>query len=150
MKNLGSASWTLWLTRLILLLPTTIFALIAFRYIANPAAAGAGAGISLDSPLAHTIARVGFGAFPLAFAILTLACLVSTRRLLAGLSLVGTILGIALLVRIFGIIVDGTARESIGLVKAEAVLLALTAVGLLLEFARRRHQRLEPEYNPHP
>ena len=144
MKKLGSLSWAPWLTRLILLPPTIIFALIAFRYIANPAAAGATVGISLDSPLAHTIARVGFGAFPLAFAILTLACLLSTRRLLTGLSLVGTILGVALLVRIFGIFVDGTARESIGLVRAEAILLALTAVGLLLELARRRHHAALP------
>jgi hypothetical protein len=65
------------------------------------------------SALALTITRVGFGAFPLAFSILTLACLISTRRLLAGLSLVGTILGVALAVRIFGVLVDGTARQSI-------------------------------------
>jgi len=85
--------WTFspWISRVILLLPTTIFLLISLRTIADPAGSTEEQGISLNSPLGYTILRVGFGGFPLAFAIIVLACLVSTRRLLTGLSFVATL-----------------------------------------------------------
>ncbi len=46
-------------------------------------------------------------------------------------------MSVALVVRIFGIVVDGTARESLPLVIAEAVLLALTLEGAAIETGRR-------------
>jgi hypothetical protein len=129
-----------WLTRLILLPPMLVFALIASRYIAHPVQTAATVGISLDSALAVTITRLGFGAFPLGCSIFTLTCLISTRRLLTGLGFVATMIGIALAVRIFGILVDGTARESMRLVGAEIVLLTFTIIGVFIEFGRRRYQ----------
>ncbi len=129
-----------WLTRLILLPPTFIFTMIAFRYISHPAEMAAAVGITLNTPLAATILRIGFGAFPLGCALFTLSCLVSTRRLLVGLGFVATMMSVALAVRIFGIVIDGTARQSMPLVIAEIVLLALTLVGVALETGRRRHQ----------
>lgn len=126
-----------WLTRFILFPPTFIFSMIAFRYIAHPAEMAATVGISLESPLAFTILRIGFGAFPLGCALFTLSCLLSTRRLLIGLGFVSTMMSVALVVRIFGIFVDGTARESLRLVIAEGVLLALTLVGVAFETGRR-------------
>jgi len=54
-----------WLTRLILLLPTSIFTLIPTRYLANPVGSAAAQGIVLPPGLGVTIARVGLGGFPL-------------------------------------------------------------------------------------
>jgi len=127
-----------WVTRLILLAPTFIFASIASKYIAHPAQAAAGA---LDKPLAATVIRIGFGAFPLASAIFSLSCLVSTRRILTGLSFVSTMVGVALVVRVFGMLADGTVRESMGLVRAEAIMLAAFIVGVFIELGRRSQQR---------
>ena len=103
-----------WLTRLVLLPPALIFALIASRYIAHPVQTGATIGLAFNSALAITITRVGFGAFPLGCSIFTLSCLISKRRLLTGLGFVGTIIGVALAVRIFGMLADGTTdRKSV-------------------------------------
>ena len=54
-----------WLTRFIVLAKTFLFGLIAFRCVAHPVQASAAAEITLDEPLAATILRIGFGAFPL-------------------------------------------------------------------------------------
>ncbi len=118
-----------WLNRLLLLLPTAIFVMIGTRYMLNPIGEAASRQITLPSPDAISTVRIGFGAFPLAFAILTLACLVSTRRLLLGLQLVTTIVGVATAVRAFGILVDGAGVESLRLLRVEAVLLALFVTG---------------------
>lgn len=127
-----------WLTRLILVPPTVIFALIASRYIAHPVETGATIGLAFNSALEVTIIRVGFGAFPLGCSIFTLSCLISKRRLRTGLGFVETIIGVALAVRIFGMLADGTVRQNIGLVRAEVVLLVLVTIGALIEFGRRR------------
>ncbi len=130
-----------WLTRLILLAPAFIFAMIAFRFLTDPVHAAATMGIILDKPLAATILRIGFGAFPLGCSIFTLSCLVSTRRLLTGLGFVSTMIGVALLVRIAGMFADGTVRESMGLVRAEAVMLVVFLIGIFIERGRRQQQR---------
>ena len=129
-----------WLTRLVLLPPALIFALIASRYIAHPVQTGATIGLAFNSALAITITRVGFGAFPLGCSIFTLSCLISKRRLLTGLGFVGTIIGAALAVRIFGMLADGTTRENLGLVGAEVGVLVLILIGLFIELGRRRNQ----------
>ena len=129
-----------WLSRLILVPPTIIFALIASRYIMHPAQTAATVGISLNTALAVTIIRIGFGAFPLGCSVFTLSCLISANRLLTGLSFVSTMVGVALVVRIIGIVVDGTLRESLGLVGAETVLLVLCITGFFIESRRLRHK----------
>src|SRR5437879_9006931 len=130
-----------WVTRLILVAPTFIFMSIASRYIAHPAQAAASAGISLDKPLAATVLRIGFGAFPLASAIFSLSCLVSTRRILTGLSFASTMVGVALVVRVFGMLADGTVRESMRLVRAEAAMLAVCILGVFIVLGRRNQHR---------
>jgi Domain of unknown function (DUF4345) len=127
-----------WLSRLILVPPTFIFTLIALRYILHPAQAAAEVGISLNTPLAATILRIGFGAFPLGCAIFTLSCLVSSKQILTGLEFVSIMMAVALVVRIFGIVVDGTLRESVGLIAAEGVLLLLSIIGVFIELRRRQ------------
>ena len=126
-----------WLTRLMLLAPTAIFALIASRYLFDPIHAGAAVGLAFNTPMAITVARVGFGGFPLACSIFTLSCLVSTRRILTGLGFVALIMAVALIVRVSGMHVDGSVRDNMGLVRAESVMLVLFIIGVFIERARR-------------
>jgi hypothetical protein len=128
-----------WISRIILLFSTTIFFLISIRTISDPAGSAAEQGITLSSPLGYTILRVGFGGFPLGFAIIILACLISAQRILIGLSFVATMVAVVLAVRILGVYLDGTASQSSKLIVAEAVLLVLSAIGLFLELGRRRY-----------
>ena len=127
-----------WISRLVLLPPVVIFTLIACRYILKPAQAAAEVGITLNTPLAATILRIGFGAFPLGAALFTLWCLISRSRILNGLTFVVIMLGVALSVRVFGMLIDGTVRESLGLVRAEAILLMISFIGVAIELTRRR------------
>ncbi len=127
-----------WLIRLILTPPTLIFALIASRYLFHPVEAAMAVGISFVTPLGKTIARVGFGAFPLACSLFTFSCLLSSRRLLTGLGFVATVMGAALIVRVFGMLADGTTKENMHLVIAELVFLVLMIVGIFIERGRRQ------------
>ena len=49
-----------------LLAPTVLFALITSRYLFDPIHAGAAVGLAFNTPMAITVTRIGFGAFPLA------------------------------------------------------------------------------------
>ena len=106
--------------------------------IVHPEENAAAVGISLTTPLASTIARIGFGAFPLGCSIFILSCLVSRKRILTGLGFVSIMLGVALAVRIFGVLVDGTFQQSIRLIGAETVMLVLSIAGVLIESSRVR------------
>ena len=72
-----------WINRFVLAAATIIFTMIGLRYVADPAAASAATGVTLNSLLASTTTRVGFGAFPLAFAIYSAWFLFSKRRVRA-------------------------------------------------------------------
>jgi hypothetical protein len=126
-----------WLTRVMLLAPTVIFALIASRYLFDPVHAGAADGLAFNTPMAITVTRVAFGAFPLTCSIFTLSCLVSTRRILTGLGFVAMIMAVALIVRVSGMLVDGSVRDNLGLVRAESVMLVLFIIGVFIERGRR-------------
>jgi len=130
-----------WVIRLMLTPPTFIFAMIASRYLLNPVQAATAVGISFVTPLGMTIARVGFGAFPLACALFTFSCLISSRRLLTGLGFVATVMSAALVVRVFGVLADGTTKANMHLVIAELVFLVLMLVGVFIEMGRRRNLR---------
>ena len=73
-----------WLGRLVLLAAASLFIMIGSKYLSNPIHMAANDGISLGSGMAITRLRIGFGAFPLGFAIIILFCLVSKARLLPG------------------------------------------------------------------
>jgi hypothetical protein len=132
-----------WLSRFVLFAATVIFSLIAVKYLADPVGTAAAFKISLGSAAAVTNMRVGFGAFPLGFALITLGCLVSARRHLTGLWFVMTIVGTVTAGRILGIAVDGPAHESLRVLRPEVVLLTLSCVGLVLEVRRRRHRPMD-------
>lgn len=127
-----------WLVRAMLTPPTLIFGLIASRYLFHPVQAATAVGISFVTPLGMTIGRVGFGAFPLACSLFTLSCLLSSRRLLTGLGFVATVMGVVLVVRVFGMLADGTIEQNMHLVIAELVFLVLMLAGVVIERGRRQ------------
>jgi hypothetical protein len=139
-----SRGFSFWLTRLILAWPTLVFALISSRYLLHPAQSASAQGIALASPLGLTILRVGFGAFPLACFFFTLFCLISEHRILTGLTFVSTVMSAALVVRVFGMLADGTTRQNMRLVVAELVMLVLLSIGVVLEMGRQRRLQEQP------
>jgi hypothetical protein len=113
---------------------TFIFAMISFRYLVNPVHYAAAAGISFTSSGGVTVARVGFAALPLSFAILALISLVSPRWRLGGLYMVLTVNSVVIAVRILGFQLDHSTASA-RLLLPETVLLILTIVAIRLESA---------------
>jgi hypothetical protein len=125
-----------WINRLVLGATTLIFTMIGLRYITDPVRASAATGVALTSGLAATTTRIGFGAFPLSFAIFSFVCLWSAQRRLAGVRLVITLVTTVIVVRLFSLMVDGAAPHSVRLFVPEAILLVAALAGLILESAR--------------
>ena len=126
-----------WLTRLILLLPIVLFARIGLPHALHPVETLAVRGISFSSGFGVTTARIGFGAFPLGLSLFLLGCFLSERWLLIGLTLVATMDAVLLVVRIFGMMADGSVQENMRLVNAEVILLIVMGAGIFLELSRR-------------
>jgi hypothetical protein len=134
-ESSGSSRVASVLRRAPLMMMTVIFTLISFRYLAHSVRTAAEAGITFTSPGGITIARVGFAGFPLSFAILAFASLISARRRLAGLYMALTVVSVVMAVRIFGMVVD-YSTASAPLLAPEAVLLTLSIVAIRLASAR--------------
>jgi fucose permease len=139
-KTAGFLRFAPWISRFPLVAATFIFTAIASKFLFDPVHTAAVQGISFASGVGITVARIGFGAFPLAFAIITLSCLVSKRRILTGIYIVLTVISVALLVRIFGMIADNSVKESMQVLVPEIVLLVISVVALNVEVRRRRHE----------
>jgi hypothetical protein len=135
----GLSRGVIWFNRLVLTAATLIMTAIAIRQLRDPIGATAALGIVLASPTAVTVARVGFGGFPLGFAIALGGCLMSTRRLLTGVSLVAVVVGAATLARLQGLVLDGMTSYNTALLRPEFALLSLSSIGIALE--RRRLSR---------
>lgn len=137
--------------RVPLVMFTAIFIMISFRYLVHPVHYAAEAGISFTSPGGITIARVGFAAFPLSFAILALTALLSTRWRLGGLYMVLTVDCAVMAVRIVGFQLDHSTASA-RLLVPEAVLLILAVVAIRLESAwlRRVGNEVAPASNAFP
>jgi hypothetical protein len=60
---------------------------------------------------------------------------------LTGLIFSALVLGIVLVVRIYGMEVDSSVQQSMPLVTAEIVLVAITLVGIAIEMGRRSYVR---------
>jgi hypothetical protein len=129
-----------WIGRLVLAMASVIFAAIGLRYIADPAGVSASTGVALNTPVAFTTTRIGFGAFPLALALFSFTSLLSTRRLFAGVRLIAILAATVIAVRLFSIAADGFESESAWLFFPEAILLALSLAALFLEAARQRRE----------
>jgi hypothetical protein len=125
-----------WLGRFVLFGAIAIFTLIGVRYLTNPVGAAAEFQTSFASPAGATSMRVGFGAFPLAFAAILAVCLFSARRRRLGLAMVTIIMGLASAARLVGIAVDGPAAESSRLLVPELVMTGLSLFCGLFERSR--------------
>jgi hypothetical protein len=115
-----------WVSRFVLLAALTVLTLISRKFISNPIDAAAASDMTLGSPLAVTNMRASFGAFPLGCALFVLVCLVTSSLRRTGLVFVAVIVGTALVVRIFGVVADGTLTESLRVLIAESVLLSFS------------------------
>jgi hypothetical protein len=122
----------LWFSRTILVLVAGILFLIARKYLFDPTGASAERGIVLSTGTGRTIARVGFGAFPLACAIVVAACVPATNRVRNGLWFVIALFGTVLFVRLAGAVADNSLADNIPLVIPEVVFLMLTTTALIL------------------
>jgi fucose permease len=113
------------------------------RNLRDPIGATLPMGIVLNSPTAITVVRVGFGGFPLGFAIALVGCLVATPRLLTGVSLVAAVIGAATIARIQGLLVDGATSYNLALLRPEVVMLTLSLIAIVLERRRQGTARVQ-------
>jgi fucose permease len=130
-----------WFNRTVLAAVTFVMTMIAMRSLRDPIGSTLPIGIALGSPSAVTVVRVGFGGFPLGFAVALFACLIAQERLLAGMSLVLAVVGGATAARIQGLLLDGATPYNVALLRPEIVMLVLSALGIVLEVRRRRSER---------
>ena len=135
---------TVWFNRLVLLAGSLLFAAIARSYLLHPVASGAPFGITFGSAEAITIARVGFGGFPLALALVFIACQIS-GRLLVGLGILATVAVTITVVRFAGLLVDGPGAFTLHVLKPEIALSVLSIAATVLESRRRK---LPPHAGP--
>lgn len=126
-----------WFGRLVLAGAAVLFSLIAVRQIADPIGASAQHQIILGSSDAITIARVT-GATFLGLALVLAVCIVSERRLLAGLGVLATVVAAVTAVRLLGLFLDGPGPFTLQVLKPEVVLVALSSIAFFVE--RRRRQ----------
>jgi fucose permease len=136
----GYARGVIWFNRFVLAAATFVMTMIALRNLRDPVGATAPLDIALQSSSAVTIVRVGFGGFPLGFAIALVGCLIAADRLLTGLALVLAVVGGATVARVQGLLLDGATPYNLGLLRPEIAMIALSLVGVVLE--RRRRRRL--------
>ena len=127
-------------TRLPIVALTAILLMIALRYLINPQHAGAAAGISFTSPAGMTVARIGFAAFPLAFAAVFLTSLFSRRYLLPGLQMELILLAIVIAVRLLGMSL-AHSTETAKLLVPEMVLAVLCMFAIRVESERRKREQ---------
>jgi hypothetical protein len=122
----------LWFSRIILAFVTVILLLIAKKYLFDPTGASAERGIVLSNGVGRTIARVGFGGFPLACAIVVAACLTAAERVRSGLWFVIALFGTVLFVRLISAVADKSLADNVPLIIPEVVFLTLTTAALIL------------------
>ena len=137
----GYSRGVIWFNRLVLAGATLVMTMIAARNLRDPIGATRPLDIALGSPTAVTIVRVGFGGFPLGFAVALFGCLIAARRLLIGVSLLLAVAGAATVARVQGLLLDGATPYNLALLRPEIAMVALSVVGIGLELCRRRGER---------
>ncbi len=133
-----------WLSRLILLAGTLLFACLAWPALADPVQEATTHGISLGSAEAVSRIRIGFGAIPLATAIIAFVCLISPRRVLTGLYFVLIWVGVITVVRVIGVIINGPNAFDLAVLRPEFIILALTIVSIFIERGKRQREIRNP------
>jgi len=122
---------TRWFGRVILFAATAILVMISVKFLVDSSAQAAARGIMLSTPLAVTIARVGFGGFPLASAIVTATSLF-TGRVSRGLWFIVILFGTVLAVRAVSGATNGTLAASVPLIIPELVFVGLSIITLAI------------------
>lgn len=143
MSNLLKRS--IWFGRLVLGAGVLLFTQLGLGNIVGPVEVAGRTHTTLGSPDAITVVRVQGGVF-IGIAVILAYCLASERRLLAGLGFFATIITGVAGVRFIGLVLDGPGPFTLMVLKAEVVLLVLSACAVLLE--RRRSQSLASNRQP--
>ena len=141
----GYSHGVIWFNRLVLAAGTVVMTMIALRNLRDPIGATLPLDIALGSPSAVTIVRVGFGGFPLGFAVALFGCVIATDRLLTGMALLLAVVGAATVARVQSLVLDGTTPYNLGLLRPEMAFVTLSLVGIVLELRRRRRERGRPQ-----
>jgi hypothetical protein len=137
-----SLRFTTWFSRIVLAAATLLFSMIAAGSLFDPIASSAARDITLGSAAGITVVRVGLGGFPLVFAIILAACLVTDRRI-EGLSVLVLLAVVVTSVRFVGLALDGPAPFTLHVLKPEIGMIVLSTLALFLE-RRLRHGTSEP------
>jgi hypothetical protein len=131
--------WSPWISRLVIVGVAGLFTMISLKFVLDPQRAAANAGITIEPGFGATNTSAGFGGFPLGFAAILVFCLFSSRRLLAALSGIATVVAVILAVRLFGATRDSTLAQSAHLLIPEAAILLICLLAVAMEAGRRRH-----------
>jgi hypothetical protein len=130
--------FTVWMSRMFMVLPTLILTLISLRFITNPTHAIAEKGVVLSEPEAITDTRVT-GAISLTLVLVIMSAIFSKTRLRMGHLVVILTMGLALSVRLYGFATDGTTismgDQSVKTI-GEIVFFSLNLAGLIVQTKR--------------
>jgi hypothetical protein len=133
-------SWlhrSLWFSRAVLGAATLLMSMIGIRGLFDPVRSVAQHAITLGSAEGVTVARVGFGGFPLAVALVLLGCLLAERRVLTGLAVLAVVAVVVTAARLLGLVLDGAAPFTLFVLRPELALIAASTTALALERRRR-------------
>ena len=128
---------SIWFGRLVLGASVLLFTRIGLGTIAGPVAEAGRTHTTLGSPDAITVVRVEGGIF-VGIAMVLAYCLVSERRLLAGLGFLATLAAAVTGARFIGLALDGPGPFTLMVLKPEVALVVLSACAVLLERRRVR------------
>ena len=131
---------TLWFNRAVLAAATMLMTSIGLRGLLDPVDSSAQHAITLGSAAGVTVARVGFGGFPLAVAIILLGCVVAERRLLTGLAVLAVVAVVIAVARLLGLVLDGAAPFTVRVLKPELALILASTSAFFFERSRRKRK----------
>jgi hypothetical protein len=130
LEDFDMTTSTRWLARVTLGIASLILLLVGSKYVFDSASAAAASGLAFLSPFGRTNMRAGVGGFSLGGGLIMLACVASTERLHTGLWFVVGVFAPVLVVRLYGVVADGTFAESRTVLAPETLTLALAFVSL--------------------
>lgn len=128
----------IWFNRIVLLLVSFLFTMIAARNLIYPAAAAAESNIVLSSATAFSVARVSMGAIPLAVALIIFISIFSKERIFNGLLFLFILIVTVTLVRVISLKVDGHSDFGQKVLVPEIAITILSVLGLYLEIRRKK------------
>ncbi|HEX4573772.1 MAG TPA: DUF4345 family protein [Gemmatimonadales bacterium] len=134
------SSWrrrSVWFSRFVLGGATLMMARLGTGNVLDPIGDASKRNMTLTSPDAITVMRVQ-GGLVVGFAAILAFCVVSERRLLAGLGVLATISAAIAGTRVLGLALDGPGTFTLMVVKPEVILAVLSTLALFLEWRRSR------------